>query len=160
MITSPYSKSSNSSGFDPILQKLYGMICEIILPRAVSGTYRSSFINNLIIKNNFSEPKNHWKLTVSRTIHFKKFPQTVLKIISAQISWKDFFFFFFFFNFFSKTWSFFHDCKTTNFGCQFFPQKVIFILFFKGGYLILKKYWKHALKSFSEKLWKNGDFTL
>ena len=42
------------------------------------------------MENNFSEPQNHRKLNISRNI--KNFPHTVLKILSAQISWTDIFF--------------------------------------------------------------------
>ena len=75
MITSAYSKSSNSSGFNPILQKFYEMICEIIVSKTVYGIFlffcQLSFINNFMVKNNFSEPKNHRKLNISRLIYFK-----------------------------------------------------------------------------------------
>ena len=32
---------------------------------------RSSFINNFMVKNNFSEPKNKQKLNISRPVYFK-----------------------------------------------------------------------------------------
>ena len=52
-------KGSNSSGFHPILQKFYEMICEIIVFKTVGRIFlifcRSSFINNFIEKSNFSE---------------------------------------------------------------------------------------------------------
>ena len=88
MITSAYSKSSNSSGFNSILQKFYEIICEIIVSKMVCRIFliffRSSFINNFILKNNFSKPYNHRNLNISRNISLKKIPQTVLKTISAQ----------------------------------------------------------------------------
>ena len=66
VITSAYCKSSNSSGFNPILQKFYEIICEIIVSKMVCGIFltfcRSSFINNFMVKDNLSEPKNQWKL--------------------------------------------------------------------------------------------------
>ena len=75
MITSAHSKSSNSSGFNPILQKFY-KICEIIASETVCGIFlifcRSSFINNFMVKNSFSEPKNQRKLNISRPIYLKK----------------------------------------------------------------------------------------
>ena len=37
--TSAHSKGSNSSGFNPILQKLYKMICEIIVSKTVEGIF-------------------------------------------------------------------------------------------------------------------------
>ena len=90
----PSLKSPNSSGFHPILQKVYEMICETIFSKTVCGIFffcRSSFINNFMVKKSFSEPKNHRKLNTSRPIYFKEFPHTVLSVLSVQISWKDFF---------------------------------------------------------------------
>ena len=71
-----HSKNSNSSGFNPILQKFYKMICEVIVSKTVCGIFlifcRSSFINHLMMKNSFSEPKSLRKLNISRSIYFKK----------------------------------------------------------------------------------------
>ena len=76
MITSAYSKSSNSLGFNPILQKFYDMIYEIIASKTLCGIFlifcRSSFIDNFIVKSNFSEPWNHPTLNILRPIYFKK----------------------------------------------------------------------------------------
>ena len=96
MIISAYSKSSNSSKFNPILQIFYEMICEIIVSKMVYGIFLiicpSKFINNFIVKNNFFRILNHGNLNISRPISLKIVPHTLLKIISAQISWKNFFF--------------------------------------------------------------------
>ena len=51
-------------------------------------------------------------------VYFKKIALTVLRILSAQISQKHFFQFFY-----SRTWSFFHQCKTINLGVIFFQKK-------------------------------------
>ena len=71
-----HSKSSISSGFNPILQKFYEMIFEIIVSKMVGGIFlifcRSSFISNFIVKNNLLEPKNYRKLNISSPIYFKK----------------------------------------------------------------------------------------
>ena len=70
-----HSKSSNSSGFNPILQKFYKMICEIIFSKTVCGILifcRLSFINYFMVMNSFSEPKNQRKLNISRPVYFKK----------------------------------------------------------------------------------------
>ena len=60
VITGAYSKSSNSLGFHPILQKFYEMIREIIVTKTVCGIFliffRSSFVSNFILKSNFWEP--------------------------------------------------------------------------------------------------------
>ena len=76
MITSAHSKGSNSSGFNPTLQKLYKTICEIIVSETMCGIflifYRLSFINNFMVKNGFSESKNQRESNISRPIYFKK----------------------------------------------------------------------------------------
>ena len=55
-----HTKSSNFSVFNPILQKFYEMIREIVVSKTVCGILlifcRSSFIKNFIVKNNFLEP--------------------------------------------------------------------------------------------------------
>ena len=132
MITSAYSKSSNSSRFIPILQKFCEMICEIIVYKTVFGISLiycwSSFINNFIMKNQFSEPWNHQNLNILRPIYVKKKKNSriILKIISTQISWMNFFSRKFFI---SKTWSFFHDWKTTDLDLIFFHKKIILQFF-------------------------------
>ena len=96
MITSPYSKSSNSSAFNPILQKFYKVICAIIVSKTMCGIFlfffQLRFIHNFVEKNNFSELLNHWKLNISKIIYLQKFLHPVLKILSTQISWRVFFF--------------------------------------------------------------------
>ena len=52
---------------------------------------RSRFMNNFVVNSNFLEPWNHQKLNIWRPIYFENFPHTGLKILSIQISWKDFF---------------------------------------------------------------------
>ena len=126
MITSAYSKSSNSSGFNPILQKFYKMICEIIVSKTVCGIFliffRSSFISNLTVKNNFSESKNHRKLNISRPIYFWKISAyRFVGLICTNKLEK----FVFQKNFLSRTWSFFHECKTTNLDVIFFHKILI-----------------------------------
>ena len=119
MITSAHSKSSNSSGFNPILQKFYEMICEMIVSKTVCRVFlifcRWSFINNFMVKKNFLEPKNHRKLKISRSIYFKK--------ISAHRS-------------VDLICIFFTTAKPLIWA-SFFSTKINFILFFKGDYLIL-----------------------
>ena len=78
MITSAHFKSSNSPGFNPILQKFYKMICEIIVSKTICGIFlifcRSFFINNFMVKNSFSEPKNERKLKYLEIhVYLKKF---------------------------------------------------------------------------------------
>ena len=59
----------------------------------------------------------------------KKNLHIVLKNISAQVSWKNFFFFFFRKKIISRTWGFFCDCKTTDLGLIFFHKKLILYFF-------------------------------
>ena len=126
----PHSKSSNSSGFYPILQKFYEMICEIMVSKTLCGIFLifcpSSCINNFMVKNSFSKPKDQWKLNISRPIYFKKISshRFVGLIYTKKLEG-----FFFWKNFFSRTWSFFHDCNTTNLGVFFFQKKLIFYFF-------------------------------
>ena len=95
MIASAYSKSSNSSGFNPILEKFCEMIRAIIVLKTMCRIFlifcRSSFINISIVKNNFWNLKIA-EIKISRDPFIqKKLRYTVLKIIYAQISWKNYF---------------------------------------------------------------------
>ena len=131
MITSAHSKSSNSSGFNPILQKFYEMICEIIVSKMVCGICFifcwSSFINNFMVKNNFLKPRNHQKLNISKPIYFEKISAHRFVDLICTNKLEEFFFQKIFL---SRTWCFFHDCKTTNLGIIFFHKK--FHTFFQG----------------------------
>ena len=122
-ITSANSKSSNYSAFSAILQKLYDMTCEIIVSNTVYGILlifcRSSFINNFMAKNNFLEPYNHQNLNISRPIYFKK---NTARRFEDHIYTNQPEEFFFEKIFFSRTWSFFHDSKTTDLA-SFFSRK-------------------------------------
>ena len=137
-MTSTHSKSSNSSGFNPILRKFYKMICEIIVSKMVCGIFlifcQLSFISNFMMKNNFLEPKNHWKLNILRPIYCKKISAHCFVDLICTNKLEDFFFQKVFL---SRTWSYFHDCKTTNLGIIFSNKKLISYFFFKGDYLIL-----------------------
>ena len=73
----------------------------------------------------------------------------VLNIISAQISWKNFFF-----------QRLFLRLRNHWFGPHFFPQKNNFVVFFKCDYLILIQYLTHASNIYLEKVKKIADFTL
>ena len=64
-------------------------------------------------------PKTH-------LLFFKKNPHTVLKIISPQISWKEFFSK----KSFSRAGSFFRDCKITKLGLIFLLQKINYLIVF------------------------------
>ena len=133
MITSAYSKSTNSSGFIPILQKFYKMICEIIVSKTVCGIFlifcRSSFINNFMVKNSFSEPKNQRKLNISRHIYLKKISAHCFGLICMN-KLKGIFFRIFFFprSFFTTA---------TRLIWRHFFHKKQFYTFFKGDCLIL-----------------------
>ena len=156
MITSAHSKSSNCSGFNPILQKFYQMISKIIVSKTVYKIFlifcQSSFINNFIVKNNFLEPKNHQKLNIWRSIYFYKISAHRFVGLTSTDKLKEFFFQKIFL---SRTWSFSHDCKTR----AFILQKIKFIIFFKDDYLYNFNI-KTCFKFYLEKLRKNGGFTL
>ena len=133
MITRAYSKSSNSSGFNPILQDFCIMICEIIVYKTVSGIFlifcRSGFINSFIVRSNFWEPQNHRNLNISRPIYLEKNFALGFEIISAQISCKNFFFFK---HFSFKDLELFSGLQNHWFGAHFFPRRNNFILFFSS----------------------------
>ena len=122
MITSAYSKSSNSSGFNPILQKFYEMICQIIVCGIFLIFCRSSFINNFMVKNNFSVLKNHRKLNISRPIYFLKNSAHRFVGLICTNKLEEFCFQKIFL---SRTWSIFRDCKTTNLSVIFIHKKLI-----------------------------------
>ena len=70
MITSTYSKSSNSLGLNPILQKFHEMICEIIVSKKMSGIFVvlwwKFFWNRKIIKTtNISKSFYFWKISAN-----------------------------------------------------------------------------------------------
>ena len=133
LITSAYSKSSNFSGFIPILQKFYEMICEIIISKTVCGIFLFFLSVKILLiilwrRTIFGNRKITKKLNISRLIYLKQNPHTLLKILFVQIIWTDFFFRK---TLFSRTWSFFHDWKTTNLGAIFFHKKIILYFFSK-----------------------------
>ena len=138
MITSAHSKSFYSSGFNTILQKFYEMICEIIVCKMVCGIFLifcwSSFINDFMVKNNFSEPKNHRKLKILKSIYCKKISAHLFVGLIFTNKLEGFFFKKIFFQ---GLGAFFMAAKLLILGVIFFPQKINFILFFKDDYLIL-----------------------
>lgn len=140
MITSAYAKNSNSLGFNPIYQK----ICETLLKITFSNTVcriflifcRLCFINNFIIKNNFSEPQNHSELNISRTIYFTKISAHCIEGLICANKLK----YFFFKNFFFNDLQHFSRLQNTHLGVIFLAQKINSILFLKCDYWILTQY--------------------
>ena len=106
----------------------------------------SSFINNFMLKNSFSEPKYQRKLNISRPIYFKKISAHHLVGLICASNPEGFFFWK---KFFSRTCSFFHDCNTTNMGVIFFPQKKIVLYFFQEWFF--KNVLKTCLKNLFRK---------
>ena len=148
IISGWYSKSSNSSGFNPILQKLYKVICEKI--EKIENGCRiflifcwSSFINNFMLKNGFLEPKNYQDPSRDPST-FKKFLQTILKVLSVQISLKDISFEK---NFFLRFGAFFTTAKPLIWA-PFFSTKNNFKLFSR---IILKTYFKDLFSKTAKK---------
>ena len=129
MITRVPSKSSKSSGFNLILQKFYKMICEIIVSK-LWVEFSWFFVDRVLLiilwwKNSFSELKNLQMLNISRPIYFKKIlaHRFVGLCCTNKLEGS------FFWKLFSRTWSFFHDCNTTNLGVIFFHKKLILYFF-------------------------------
>ena len=130
MIITAHTKSSNSSEFNPIFQRFYEMICEIIVPKTICGNFlifcRSSFINSFMVKNSFLEPKNQRELNISKPVYFKNVSahRFVGLICTNKLEA-----FIFGKKIFSRTCSFFHDCNTTNLSIIFFHKKIILYFF-------------------------------
>ena len=128
MITSAYSKSSN-----PILQKFCKMICEIIVYKMMCGILlifcRSGFIN--------------------------KCPHTVLKMIYAQINWKNFSFFVKIF--FQVLRAFFTAAKPLTWASFFFHKKII-LYFFQVWLFSFNTILKICFKNLFRKTVKNWWF--
>ena len=131
MITSAYSKSSNSLGFSPILQKFYEMMCEIIISKTVRRIFlffcQSRFINNFMVKNSFSEPQNHRKLNILRPIYFKKISAHRFEdlICTNKLD------IFFFRKIFSEGLGAFFTTEKLLIWAPFFPPKNYFYTFFQ-----------------------------
>ena len=130
MTTSTYSTSSNSPGFNPILQKFHKMICLIIFSETVCRIFLifccSCFINDFVVRKFFGTAKS--PKDILRPIYLRKLLHTVLKILSAKISQKDFF---------SKNKKISKDLELFSreqshwFKHDFFAQELNFILFFQ-----------------------------
>ena len=109
--------------------KLCEMICEIIVCKTVCGIFlnfcRWNFINNFTVKKHFSGLQNHRNLNISRTIYLKKFPHNVLKVISAKMCWKNFFFEKTFF----KDLEYFSRLQNHCLGLIFYHNKLILYFF-------------------------------
>ena len=134
------------------------MICEIIFSKNVCGIFlifSSRFKKNFVVNNNFLEPQNREKLSISRPIYLKKISTQCLEgLISTNKPEK---------NFFKKIifqglGAFFTTAKPLIWALWFY-QKNNFILFLECDYLILTQQ-NHALKIYAEKLREEGNFTL
>ena len=120
MIASNYTKTSNSLGFQPILQTHHEMICEIPFFQNGLRNFLDFFCRSCssfvfcIVKSKFRNRKSP-KVKISRDpFLFKKIPRTILKALSAKISWKH--------SFFTKT---------------FFQRPVVFLTYAKPLILYL-----------------------
>ena len=109
----------------PTIQGLILLNPEIILQIIVFKTVcricltfcRSSFIDNFIVKNNFFGTLKKSKVKNLETHLLKKNPAHRFEDDICTNKLKEIFFRK---NFFSGTWSFFRDCKTTDLGLSFF----------------------------------------
>ena len=149
MITSVLSKSSNSSGFSPVLQKFYKMICEITVSKTVCGIFlifcRPSFMNNFMVKNNFLEAKNHRNLNISRPTYLKKkIPQRFVVLICTKKI------------FFQGVGAFFTTANPLIWA-SFFSTKNWFHAFFQGWLfnfnIIVKTCFKNLFRKTVKKRW-------
>ena len=118
MITNTYSKSSNSSGLNPILQKFHEMIWEIIVSKKMSGIFVvlswTFFWNRKITKTtNISKSIYFWKIFAYSFEHL---------ICTNKLEG----FFFFFKSFFQGLGAFYTNAKP-----------LIWMLYFRTKYLIL-----------------------
>ena len=123
------------------------MICQIIFSKKLCRIFlsfcRSNFVNISVAKDSLSEPGNHQKLNISRPFYFfKNSFHTILKI-----SRRDFFFSF------PLTWSFFHNCETTNLGVIFLYKKLVLNLFqvWLFNFSVISK---ACFKNLFKKTWK------
>ena len=154
MITSVYSKRSNSSGFNSVLQKFYEMICQIIVSKTVCGIFlifvRLRFISNFIVKVNFRN-RNHQKNVevhlLSKSFH-TQFWRFYLQKSAGRIFFKK--------NFCQGLGSFFKNAKLltwrslllyqkqfyTFFNCNYiFNLNTILTICFKNVFRKIKKKW-------------------
>ena len=146
MITTAHSKSSSSSGFNPILRKFYEMIYKIIVSKTLCGIFfiffRSSFINNFMVKNNFLEPKNHQNLNISRPIYFKKISAHRFVGLICTNKLEAVFFFFF-----RKRGAFFATAKPLICASFFSAKNKILKTCFKNLFWkTVKKWWFYCFK--------------
>ena len=131
------------------MQKFYKIIFEIIVSKTECEIFwafcLSNFINNFMVKNSFSEPKNQQKLNTSRPVYFlKNFAHRFVGVICTNklkglFSEKNFFF---------KDLELFYDCNTTN---------LDFLTFFQGWLfnfnIILKTHFKNLFRKTAKKGW-------
>ena len=122
------------------------MICEIIFCNTTCGIFSifccSHFTNNFVVWNIFSELQN--RQFILKTHLFLKFLQNILKILSTQISWRDFF---------SKksflmTWSFLqdyfgHQNKNHSFEHHFLQYIYIYYTYITYIYIYIYIYISH-----------------
>ena len=132
MITSAYSQSSNSSGFNPILQKFYEMICEIIVSQKVCRI--SLFFLSIEFYLLFYGEEQFFGTIKSLKVKYLK--THLFQKISAHHFWKLYLpnwagQIFFLKNIFFKDLELFSWLKNHKFGCHFFPQKLILYFFSK-----------------------------
>ena len=133
MTSSTYSKSSNSSRFIPIFKIIHEIICKKVIFKRRADFF-CFFVVGFILCNNIQ----WWTFFRNRktTKIWNNLKSIFLKKISAQ-HFEDLtctnklegFFFFQKRNFFSRTCSFLHECKTTNSGVVFVCRKIILYFF-------------------------------
>ena len=137
--------------FNPILHKFYVIICEIIVSKTVCGIFltfcRSNFIDNFIVINNFWNLKINPNLNILKPIYLK---ENSVHRFEDHICTNKLEELFYVKNFFSRTWSFFRDCKSTDLDFTFFHKKIILYFLFQvrlfNFMIILKTCFKNLFR--------------
>ena len=143
--------------FNLILQKFYEMISEMIVSKTVCGIFLifcwSRSINNFMMENSFSEPKNQRKLNISRPIYFKKIPAHYFVGLICTNKLEEYFFRK---NFYQGLGAFITNA-TRLIWASFFSTKNQFYTFFQGWLfnfnVILKTCLKNLFKKTLKKWW-------
>ena len=127
----------------------------MIYSRMVFGIFlifcRSRFINNFVVKNNFSEPWNQ-KLYISRHIHFEKFSRRILKILSLQKAGRIFFQKYFFIDLVEL----FSRLQNHSFLGVICFHKKLTVYFISSANNFIKTFFKNLFKKTRQKWWFNS----
>ena len=127
MITSAYSKSSNFSGFNTMLQKFCMMICEIKLSTKRCTEFSWCLVDRVLViillwRAIFQNLYNYRNLNISRPVYLEKNSAHRFEGHICTKKLEEFFFFF-------KDLELFWRLQNHWFGPHLFPQTVILHFF-------------------------------